>query len=274
MTIKLRLSTALVIPALLAASPALLGAQDAKPPTLDSILQRLESNLLHYHTMVPSFFCDEHSISGLVGPGMRRTITDSTFRLKRVTGSDGKITLTESREIKTINGRTAHGEDLAGPVFFQGAFSGGLSLVSISQEVCMRYTLQPIKPYATDPYIVEFSSVLVQQRPSGCLLQEEGAGRVFIDRDTMQVKRIELTAPHHTIVPASRTQSKLVGSWTVAVDYAPVELDDQTLWMPKDISSQARAVGYGVWTFVAEYSDYHKLEVTSHILPPSEASAP
>jgi hypothetical protein len=60
-------------------------AQRAKTPTLEEILQRLEANLNHYDTGVPSFFCDEHVISQ-VESGLRNqdTITDSVFRLKRI----------------------------------------------------------------------------------------------------------------------------------------------------------------------------------------------
>ena len=252
-------------------------AQKTQPPTLDEILQRLESNLLHYHTVVPSFFCDEHATStalSIQDHGVQRSITNSTFRLERVRTPDQKIALTESREIKTVDGSPANGQEVEGPAIFHGAFAGGLALVSISQEACMRYTLQPIKPNAAGPYVIEFSSVPQKQRASGCLLQEDGTGRVFVDPDTMQVKRIELTVPHHVIAPGSRTQIRLVGPWTVMVDYAPVELDGQTFWMPKRISSLAREAGEGVWTFYAEYSNFHKLEVTSHILPSSEAPAP
>jgi len=252
-------------------------AQKAEPPTLDQILQRLEGNLLHYHTVVPSFFCDEHATStalSIQDHGVQRSITNSTFRLERVRTPDQKIALTESREIKTVDGSPANGQEVEGPAVFHGAFAGGLVLVSISQEACMRYTLQSIKPNAAEPYVIQFSNVPQKERPSGCLLQEDGTGRVFVDPDTMQVKRIELTVPHHVIVPASRTQIRLVGPWTVIVDYAPVELDGQTFWMPKRISSLAKEAGEGVWTFAAGYSNFHKLEVTTRVLPSSETPAP
>ena len=77
-------------------------AQQAQTPTLDAILQRLESNLLHYDNAVPSLFCDEHVVSR-VEPGLRNqdTVTDSVFRLKRVPNANHTTTLEESREVRS-----------------------------------------------------------------------------------------------------------------------------------------------------------------------------
>jgi len=128
--------------------------------------------------------------------------------------------------------------------------------------------LEPIKPGSPAAYVVRFSTLPGKPRP-GCLLEEQGSGRVLIDPATMQITRIELTVPHHIIVPGSRTQMQMEGSWTVGVDYAPVELEGQTFWMPKRISSTAISPGSdgGNWMFNATYSNFHKLEVTTKILP-------
>jgi hypothetical protein len=90
-------------------------AQPPSPPTLDEILTRLESNLQHCETAVPTFFCDEHVLSRLnANPIPSETITDSTFRLKRTEHPDGTSTLDESRDVKKVNGLPASGEDLTG----------------------------------------------------------------------------------------------------------------------------------------------------------------
>ena len=252
-------------------------AQQEQPPTFEQILQRLEGNLLHYQAVVPSFFCDEHVVSrqNLRGVGSTRTVTDSTFRLKRTLNHDDTTTLVESREVKAINGKPAKGDSVAGPVVLQEAFAGGLALVSASQTACMRYTLEPIKPGSPAAYVVRFSTLPGKPRP-GCLLEEQGAGRVFIDPATMQITRIELTVPHHIIIPGSRTQMRMEGPWTVGVDYAPVELEGQTFWMPKRITSTAISPGddAGNWMFIATYSNFHKLEVTTKILPAEASPTP
>ena len=244
--------------------PLAFGHQTAAP-VLDEILDRLESNLQRYDKQVPNFFCDEHVVSLLVyGKHQQSTVTDSVFRLKRVSGDHEKEVLSESRELKAVNGTPTEGADVTGPAVLGGVFSGGLNAVSLSQKACMRYMLQPLKTERADePYVVQFESLPGAKHRSGCVLNEEGSGRVFIDRASMQVKRMELTVPDHVIMPAT------VGVWRISIDYSPVLLGDKTFWMPATIISTATASQESrtVWSFDARYSNYHKLEVTSRIVP-------
>jgi hypothetical protein len=51
-----------------------------------------------------------------------------------------------------------------------------------------------------------------------------------------------------------------------------VLLEERTFWMPATIASTAISTFDGnqtVWAFDARYSNYHKLEVSFRILPPS-----
>jgi hypothetical protein len=147
----------------------------------------------------------------------------------------------------------------------------------------MNYTLQRInRNDAKAAIIIHFASVLTPENSGGCLLHENGRGRVLIDPATMQVTRMELTTPHHTIIPGDKmghgSSGAIMGDWVLSVDYAPVVLDGKSFWMPATIASRSTS-GRGtfhpiVWTFRASYSNYHKLEVTSRILPFSEAPAP
>jgi len=240
------------------------------------ILQRLQKNLDQYDSGVPNFFCDEHVVSQ-VEPGLpsQNTVTDSVFRLKRTAKPDHTTTLEESREVKMVNGRSAATKMIDGPSIVDGAFEGGLDVVSLNQTVCMNYTLQRInRNRPTEPIIVHFASVLTPENSGECLLHENGKGRVLIDPATMQVTRMELTTPHHTIIPGDTYTSPVVGDWVLSVDYAPVVLEGRSFWMPATITSRSTS-GRGtfhpiVWTFRATYSNYHKLEVTSRILPGSE----
>jgi hypothetical protein len=263
--------------AILAASTAVLYAQKMETPTLEEILQRLESNLSQYDLGVPSFFCDEHVVSRMV-PDLndQATVTDSVFRLKRVLNADRTTTLEESREVKTVNGRPATTQEIGGPSIVHGAFEGGLAVVSLSQQACMNYTLERMKRNdAQGTIIVRFASVLTPENKGGCLLQENGRGQVYIDRATMQITRMELTTPHHTIIPGDEMgYGAIAGEWVLSVDYAPVMLDGKSFWMPATINSRSTS-GRGsfhpiIWTFKASYRNFHKLEVTSRILPASE----
>ena len=254
--------------------------QKTETPELEEILQRLESNLSQYDSGVPSFFCDEHVVSRMV-PDVhdQETVTDSVFRLKRVVNADHTTTLEESREVKTVNGRPATTQEIGGPSIVRGAFEGGLAVVSLSQQSCMNYTLERAKRNdAKAPIVIRFVSVLTPENKGGCLLQENGRGQVYIDRATMQITRMELTTPHHTIIPGDEMgYGAIVGEWALSVDYAPVVLDGKSFWMPATITSRT-ASGRGtfhpiVWTFKASYRNFHKLEVRSRIVPFGEATA-
>ena len=255
-------------------------AQKTETPTLEEILQRLESNLSQYDSGVPSFFADEHVVSRIV-PDVhdQETVTDSVFRLKRVVNADRSTTLDESREVKTVNGQPAKSQEMGGPSIVHGAFEGALTVVSLSQTACMNYTLERTKRNdAQAPIVVRFASVLTAENKGGCLLQENGRGQVYIDRATMQITRMELTIPHHTIIPGNEVgHGAIMGEWALSVDYAPVVLEGKSFWMPATINSRCTS-GLGsfhpiAWTFKASYRNFHKLEVRSRIVPWSGATA-
>ncbi|MEO6816947.1 MAG: hypothetical protein ABI177_09610 [Edaphobacter sp.] len=257
---KLRIATIALLSLLVVSHTSL--AQPASPPTLDDVLQQLDANLHRYQAQVPDFFCSEHVVSSQTyNRKQQMTVNDSIFRLERVTHSGSAATFEESREAKAINGTSVEGKQIRGPTVLGGVFSGGLDVVSLSQESCMSYTLEPTKP--GEPYVIQFAT-LPGKLAANCLLAEESSGRVFIDPATMQVKRMELIDPHHTILPHT------VGVWRITIDYAPVLLDEHTFWMPSTIASTAISTFDGsdtVWAFDARYSNYHKLEVSSRILP-------
>jgi hypothetical protein len=274
--------TAVSLVAFLGFSSALC-AQRAKTPTLGEILQRLNANLNHYDAVVPSFFCDEHVLSSEVEPGERdqNTVTDSVFRIKRNAnpGPGHTTALVESREIKNVNGKPATSQEMDGPALLSGAFEGGLAVVSLEQTACMNYALQRInRDRPTEPYIVRFATVLTPQNTADCLLQENSKGRVFIDPATMQITRLELTTPRHTIIPGDSYTSPIVGRRVLSVDYAPVLLGGESFWMPSTITSRNTS-GSGsfdiiVWSYQATYRNYHKLEVRSRILDGSKVPLP
>jgi hypothetical protein len=267
--------TAALLGVILGLSSALC-AQPAKTPTLEEILDRLEAHLNHYDTSVPSLFCDEHVVSQ-VQPGDRdqNTITDSVFRLKRTSNPDHTTTLVESRDIKFVNGNPPSSQNLDGPTMLDGVFEGGLAVVSLSQTACMNYTLRRInRNRPTEPYLIRFSTVLTPQNITKCLLQENSRGNVLIDPASTQIKHIEITTPRHI---SGSGNSRFVAKRDLAVDYAPVLLGSETFWMPSMITMKVTS-GSGsfheiVWSFRASYSNYHKLEVKSRILPGSETRA-
>lgn len=60
-----------------------------------------------------------------------------------------------------------------------------------------------------------------------------------------------------------------LGTWTWAINYAPVVINNKTFWLPKSIDSTT-STNSGrliMWTFATKYSNYHLLTVTSKMLP-------
>ncbi|MGA3133504.1 MAG: hypothetical protein ABSD59_22145 [Terracidiphilus sp.] len=273
-------SAAISFVALLAFSSAL-SAQRPKTPTLGEILDRLEANLNYYDARLPSLFCDEHVVSSQVEPGMRdlNTTTDSVFRLKRVPRPDHTVSLTESREIQYVDGKPATSQPNYDPTMLSGAFEGGLAVVSRNQTPCTSYALQTThREQLSEPYIVRFATALTSQNSADCLLQENSSGRAFIDPASLQITHLELTTPHHLIIPGTPFISPIKGKRVLSIDYAPVELGGETFWMPSTITMR-NVGGSGtfhmmVWSYKATYRNYHLLEVTSRILPGSKAPAP
>jgi hypothetical protein len=259
-------------------------AQKTGTPTLGEILQRLQENVDQYQAEVPSFFCDEHVVSTIIpDPRNESRVTDATFRLKRVPepGVKGATILEESHEVKMVNGRPATGDSVGGPAYLRGAFSNGLALVSASQQACMRTTLRPIrKNNASDPITIQFASVPASRRPHDCRIEEDVSGRVLIDPETMQVRHLEFTVPRHYIGTTTYTtfnglgldEATIVGRWDVTVEYAPVVLEGQSFWLPTKITDKmSSSLVRSRWSYDATYSNYHKMEVTSRIVPSSDA---
>jgi hypothetical protein len=128
----------------------------------------------------------------------------------------------------------------------------------------MSYVLKPTSPENKDnSLVVQFTTLPDNQRPSNCAVREDGEGRVIINPTSMQIAHMELTVFPHTIVPG------LTGVWNIFVNYAPVELGDQSFWLPQTITSTESPDhdSETIWSFDARYSNCRKFEVTSRVLP-------
>jgi hypothetical protein len=248
----------LLIACVTALSPLSSAQQAPANPSLDETLLRLRDNYLQYHDTIPNFYCDEHAVS-LVrqrGTFIPPTTTDSTFRLRRNTEA-GETRLYESRDVKTINNKSAPpSHALTAPTIFTGAFSEALAYVTSNYESCFDYRLTQ----RHHKIAIDYSPKPPQQQAKSCPT-EPNSGRAIIDPQTLQITRIEDKVPNHPL-PGSR------GLWIWTIDFSPVNLDGQTFWLPRTIDSTASAYNLPiVWTFTANYSNCHKLNVTSHVLP-------
>ena len=275
---SVRSRLASIIPGIILSSalvPASALAQQAATPAtppLDEILLRMQTNLWDYLSSVPDFFADEHVVSEIKQEGSRgiKTTTDSVFRLVRSHEVGEAHTFTESREVKLVNKKPAKGENLRGPAIFGGAFSSGVTLVSLEMSRCFDYTLQPQGELDKAPaIIIDYAFKPDMLHDDGCPGPEKESGRAFIDPANFRLLRVESTVPRH------KDNNGLTVLWRWTIDYAPVAFDGKQFWMPKTITSQADAFdGSAVWNFTATYTNYHKLSVSSHIITDTNANPP
>ncbi|HZY61096.1 MAG TPA: hypothetical protein VFE38_01130 [Edaphobacter sp.] len=237
-------------------------AEKAGGPDLDKILRQLEVNFFQYHASIPSFFCDEHVISGVrrTGVPLEVTRTSSIFRLKRY-GSGKSAPLIESRQIKTVDGKPAKDtEKLHGPAVLSGAFNIATAMVAYSEKACFNYHL--VKSRKHNQYIIEYATKNPKEQGKLCTVKEPTKGRAFIDSNAMQITRIEARTWDHPM------PGNVTGLWIWSVDYGAVSLNGKTFWLPKRIESFADSDRYALeWTFDATYSNYHEMTVSSRIIP-------
>jgi hypothetical protein len=213
--------------------------QQTDPTNLDSILQQLDANLRDYETGVPSFFCKEHALSesqlGSETSTYRRTVADSTFRVRRSSDPGQPVQLQESRIVNTIDGKPQTGDDaqIDSPIAVFGVFSGALELVSTSSRACFQYRLHPPRKNNNAPIVIDFSSLPAKDRASGCQYTEKTSGKALIDPASMRVIHIDTRTSDHEILPGLR------GDWDWSIDYARVALNGKTFWLPSTIRSTA-----------------------------------
>ncbi|HTH53266.1 MAG TPA: hypothetical protein VL495_04895 [Edaphobacter sp.] len=264
-----RLGQAVLLAGLLSLNCA---AQQPESPSLNDILVRMQANLSDYLHNVPNFFCDERVDSRLQQPGAseQKTVTDSIFRLRRSVTPTDEWQFSESREIKTVNKQVAKGEDIQGPAIFSGAFTNAAAVVSLELSHCYDYNLIPDARLGKSPVLlVEFATQESAIGDKSCPTSERETGRAWIDPNNFHLLRVEARIPNHEAVDG------ILALWTWEIEYAPVTFDSRQFWMPKTIASKAEANdNRAVWSFTANYRNYHKLTVTSHIITDVDKNPP
>ena len=222
------------------------------------------------------------SKSGVYDSELESTIDstiDSIFRLKRFSADGKTADLVESREIKYVDHHAAaKGQSLAGPAILVGAFTRAPNVFSPEFKDCYEYRLLPnMRHKPGDAILFLHADVLVLEYalrsplPAGiqCPVREQTTGRAFIDPSSMQIVRLEQQWPRR-----HNEGSKFPVSWSWYIDYARVMMDGKPFWLPRTISSKASSLDGGryKWSFLATYSNYHLMTVTSTILPAANSS--
>jgi len=179
-----------------------------------------------YDSRIPNFFCHEHVVSQLVY-GVRS-------QQKQLTVTNSTFHLT----------RGSHPNDPP-------------SLVESRENMTINGSPTQLKELQ-GPVVVSIPGRLMQP---DCILHETSAGRIFIDTSVMQVVRMEVTVPHDLI------KSGYYGRWAIVVNYRPIQLGEHKYWLPQSIVSTLIPLDEEgtIWSFNADYTDYHKFEATSRV---------
>jgi hypothetical protein len=248
-------------------------AQAQQPnTTLEQILTRVEANTEQYKASVPSFVCDEHIISQEIHTGALKheTTVDALFRVTRSISQTG--ILNESREVKAIDGKPSGNKKISMPISFTGGFSGALAkFLSADHRQCFDYAPDPATAAPTGTTAFTFASREAAAKDPACASIQPGTtGKFTIDSATVQVMHIERTVPY----PIGKDQGVLS---TASVDFAPVTLSGNSLWLPFTVSaSTSETPKTNAFRFTAHYSNYHRFAASSTILPatPDSTTSP
>jgi hypothetical protein len=241
-------------------------------PSLGQILPRVQEHVKVFEHSLPDFICDEKITSKelMGGTTIHETDIDSTFRgtQNREKKPDGEYEpFTEWRDIQTIDGRPApKGQQLTGPFLFGGGFSSILDEI-FSAKNAQYFNYKAIGADRVDgkaAVVLKFETkkdqqALLHRELFGTQYVMKGSGKAWIDLVSMNVLRLEI---QYLDPPMPE------GVLSLAVDYAPVVIKEQTFWMPKTVTAEQTVPNPKMplgGKYVAEYSNYQEYKVSVRI---------
>jgi hypothetical protein len=241
-------------------------------PKLAQVLPSIQQHVKEFESSLPDFICDEKITSKelMSGTTIHETDIDSTFRgtQNRDKNPDGKYQpFTEWRDIQTIDGRPApKGQQLTGPFLFGGGFSSILvEIFSAENSRYFNYKIMGADKVDDKPAVVikfetkKDQNALLHRELFGTQYVMKGSGKAWIELASMNVLRLEI---QYLDPPMPE------GVLSLAVDYAPVVIQEKTFWMPKTVTAaqtvpNPKAPVGG--QYVAEYSNYQEFKVSVRI---------
>ncbi|PYP93310.1 MAG: hypothetical protein DMG65_01355 [Candidatus Angelobacter sp. Gp1-AA117] len=237
-------------------------------PTLDEILLRVQEHVKEFEFSLPDFVCNETITSKeiLRGQVAHKTIIDSVFSGRQNNDGGTQQPFTEARTIRMIDGRPAgKDEQLKAPVLFGGGFSSILD-ATFSDKKAQYHNYKLIgteKLNGRPTLVIEFATKKDQTELLfeflGRKFISKDVGKAWLDPETLNVIRLER---RYLNLPP------LDGVLAVSVDFAKIEINGKTFWMPRTVrveQSQPGAKKPVSIQYIAEYSDYQKFNVSSHI---------
>jgi hypothetical protein len=235
-------------------------------PTIEEILARVQTNTGQFARSLPDFVCDEKVTSKALRKGQAvETTVESRFMGRQE--KSGRMTFTESREVRSVDGKEAGPrEKLKGPFLFAGGFSSLLDLTFAANHVAHHtYKIVGEERVLGRPLlVVEFATRSGQDAMKilhyGKPVAASDKGKAWIDRESLQVVKIVRE------FGAGRGATAV----TATVEYGEARIGERGFWMPLRVSAVQAAgtvapKGVVNGEYVAVYRNYRKFDVTSGI---------
>ena len=215
---------------------------------------------------LPDLFCDERFTSKRFSDGHQTAsnTTVSTFRVLHGEGPRQSGKSLESRVVREIDGAATHGNRIKGPYTLMGGFDAALLVLTADSARCFDFRIAgSAGTTASDPSQLHIEFAGRTPLPAGCPAPDLGrTGEITLDAGSKQVLQIRQTLPH----PPGGGDKWGPLVWTVT--FRPVSLADRTFYTPASVRSELFRKGTSEYLqSIAEYSNYHKLEVSSRIVP-------
>ncbi len=260
-------------PALAQSGPRTGDPSGPQPESPDNLLREVRANVATYMATLPDLFCEERFTSKRFSDGHQTdsNTTVSTFRVLHPQGPRQSGKSLESRVVREIDGAAAHGNRIKGAYTLTGGFDAALLVLTSDSALC--FDFRKAGPgaalTASDPAQLRMEFAGRTPLPAGCPSPDLGrTGEITLDARSKQVLQIRQTLPH----PPGGGDKWGPLVWTVT--FGPVNLGDRTFYTPASVRSELFRKGTSEYLqSIAEYSNYHKLEVSSRIVPAEEHPA-
>jgi hypothetical protein len=215
---------------------------------------------------LPDFVCQERIVSSTIEKGKtkERRVVESVFMAQRKTqtrdGGSNLYSIVESRELTTIDGKAAakNAKMPAAPLLFDGLAANILFIADVPRYQAGRAVNLDGRLTVRIGFTTRNSQEFFQL--------DFPAAVTGVQIDTQSSKTLHVE---------SRLASLHAGSaFPVSADFQSIEIDRQAYWLPHVVKAEALLPKNQTATYLAEYSDCRKFEVTIQIRPVSDVPTP
>jgi hypothetical protein len=222
-------------------------------PAADEVVAKVKANAFQSYTSLPDFICTERisSTSEEKGRFIEHRTIDSLFASARVNDGAGRFSIQESRELRAIDGKLAekNAKMPKAPYLVTGmAVSGAIMVFGVNGA----YTYRAVgfeKAGDISALKIEFDTKPGQTTITGNI-GRISSGVVLVDMESMQPVHIEFRSKN--------------SDGFFSEDFTLVTLDQKAYWLPRTVKAEMKDKDTTL-TFVAEYSDCRKFQVSAQI---------